>query len=162
VVHQDGAAQLREYLNLKSAGGSPPVSSFTKDANDMNDTPSHTEDYGIAERFAPRKNVLPNVGLPSVEAMRAIEQAINGPSSIDDTLAARNAVHGDFTDDAGTAQAFKDVMRATKNWDVLTPVQREALEHIATKIGRILSGNPEHRDHWEDIQGYARLVEDRL
>ena len=128
----------------------------------MTDTPSHTEDYGnltdIAERFAPKKKL----SLPSVEAMRAIEQAINGPSSIDDTLAARNAVHGDFTDDAGTAQAFKDVMRATKNWDVLDHVKREALEHIATKIGRILSGNPAHRDHWEDIQGYARLVEDRL
>jgi hypothetical protein len=53
-------------------------------------------------------------------------------------------------------------MRATKNWDVLDHVKREALEHIATKIGRILSGDPNHRDHWEDIQGYARLVEDRL
>ena len=127
----------------------------------MNDTPSHTEDYAnltdIAERFAPRKKL----SLPNVEAVRAVEQALNGPS-IEDTLIARNAVHGDFTDDAGTAQAFKDVMRATKNWERLDHVKREALEHIATKIGRILSGNPEHRDHWEDIQGYARLVEDRL
>jgi hypothetical protein len=126
----------------------------------MNDTPSHTEDYSladIAERFAPRKKL----SLPNVEAVLAVEQALNG-RSLDDTLVARNAVHGDFTDDAGTAQAFKDVMRATKNWERLDHVKREALEHIATKIGRILSGDPEHRDHWEDIQGYARLVETRL
>ena len=128
----------------------------------MNDTPSHTEDYtnlaDIAERFAPKKKV----SLPSVEAVLAVEQALNGPTSLDDMLAARNAIHGDFTDDAGTAQAFKDVMRATKNWDVLDHVKREALEHIATKIGRILSGDPAHPDHWHDCIGYCTLVIQRL
>jgi hypothetical protein len=32
------------------------------------------------------------------------------------------------------------------------------LEMIAHKIARILSGDPNHRDHWEDIAGYAELV----
>ena len=53
-------------------------------------------------------------------------------------------------------------MRDTANWEALTEVQHEALEHIATKIARILSGDPNHADHWNDIQGYARLVEERL
>jgi hypothetical protein len=96
---------------------------------------------------------------PSVQAMLAIERAV---TEIDTILDERKQIHGDFTDDAGTAQALKDVMRAAMNWNDLTPVQREALEHIATKIGRILSGDPGHRDHWEDIQGYARLVGERL
>jgi hypothetical protein len=29
-------------------------------------------------------------------------------------------------------------------------------------MGRILAGNPSHADHWHDIQGYAKLIEDRL
>ena len=33
---------------------------------------------------------------------------------------------------------------------------------IADKIGRILSGDPNYADNWHDIQGYAKLVEDRL
>lgn len=81
---------------------------------------------------------------------------------IDDVLRARNGVHGDFSADAGQAQEFKHLMRASPNWEGLTDVQKEALEHIATKLARILVGNPNHADHWRDIQGYAKLVEQSL
>lgn len=83
-------------------------------------------------------------------------------SDINDTLKARNGVHGDFAEDAHHAQQFKHIMHVSPNWAALTYVQREALEHIATKIGRILVGDPNHPDHWEDIQGYAKLVEQSL
>ena len=33
---------------------------------------------------------------------------------------------------------------------------------IACKIARILSGDPNWRDHWDDIAGYATLVAERL
>jgi hypothetical protein len=33
---------------------------------------------------------------------------------------------------------------------------------IIHKIGRIVTGNPDVPDHWLDIEGYARLVRDRL
>jgi hypothetical protein len=33
---------------------------------------------------------------------------------------------------------------------------------IAMKIARILSGNANFADHWEDIEGYARLVSNEL
>jgi hypothetical protein len=33
---------------------------------------------------------------------------------------------------------------------------------IAMKIARILSGNSNFADHWEDIEGYARLVSNEL
>lgn len=82
--------------------------------------------------------------------------------SIDAILALRHTVHGDFTDDACIAQAIKHQLRQGRNWEELTSFQKEALEQIATKIGRIVSGNPNHKDHWSDVQGYARLVEERL
>lgn len=36
--------------------------------------------------------------------------------------------------------------------------QREAMEMIVHKIGRIIHGNPHEADHWRDIAGYALLA----
>ena len=36
------------------------------------------------------------------------------------------------------------------------------LEMIVHKIGRILAGNPNHLDHWVDVEGYARITKERL
>ena len=33
---------------------------------------------------------------------------------------------------------------------------------IAHKIGRILAGNPDFKDHWDDIAGYAVLISQRV
>jgi hypothetical protein len=44
----------------------------------------------------------------------------------------------------------------------LYPDQLQALDMIATKISRIVNGNPNHTDSWTDIAGYATLVADRL
>lgn len=79
-----------------------------------------------------------------------------------DTLAERGARYGDFTEHARIAQALQDVMRANAGWGQLDNVKRQALTVIADKIARILSGDPEYADNWHDIQGYAKLVEDRL
>ena len=40
--------------------------------------------------------------------------------------------------------------------------QQEALDMIAHKIGRIINGDPDYADSWDDIAGYAKLVGDRL
>jgi len=86
--------------------------------------------------------------------------------SIDKTLGERGARYGDFTDHAKIAQALQDVMRcnpsALVGWMRLSAVQKHALTVIADKIARILSGDPNYADNWHDIQGYAKLVEDRL
>jgi hypothetical protein len=71
----------------------------------------------------------------------------------------RKKTHGDYYRTAGTAQELKDVMRRGVNWKTLDDTQREALEMIATKIARVLSGNPHEADHWRDIAGYATLIE---
>ena len=81
--------------------------------------------------------------------------------SIENTLAERGSRYGDFKDHAGIAQSIKRGMMCA-GMDDLPDMHRQALEVIADKIARILSGDPNYADNWHDIQGYAKLVEDRL
>lgn len=82
--------------------------------------------------------------------------------TIEQTLAERGSRYGDFSDHAKIAQAIQDDMRIGAGWKRLDGVKRQALTVIADKIARILSGDPSYADNWHDIQGYAKLVEDRL
>ena len=81
--------------------------------------------------------------------------------SIESTLAERGNRYGDFADHAKIAQNIKRGMMCP-GLDNLPDMHRQALEVIADKIARILSGDPNYADNWHDIQGYAKLVEDRL
>lgn len=76
----------------------------------------------------------------------------------------RNARYGAFLDHAHVTQELKRVLyqHMAHRWDALAPDQREALEMIVHKIGRIANGDPDYADSWIDIAGYARLVADRL
>lgn len=76
----------------------------------------------------------------------------------DSLICERESTHGDFTEQAALAQRLKATMAEGRNWPGLSPMQREAIEQIAVKISRILSGNPTHPDHWMDIAGYAALA----
>lgn len=87
--------------------------------------------------------------------------------SIEATLDERGSRYGDFSDHACVAQALQNVMRTpfnddSRGWPTLSDVQKQALTVIADKIARILSGDPNYADNWHDIQGYAKLAEDRL
>lgn len=88
-------------------------------------------------------------------------EAENPQVAIDKTLAERGSRYGDFKDHARIAQNIKRGM-ACKGYDNLPDMHRQALEVIADKIARILNGDPNYADNWHDIQGYAKLVEDRL
>jgi hypothetical protein len=83
-------------------------------------------------------------------------------AKIDDTIAARHARYGTFFDNASAGQLIKFAFRSGRNWNKLENDQKEALEQIASKIGRILTGDYNHIDSWHDITGYAKLVENRL
>lgn len=83
-------------------------------------------------------------------------------TDLQSTLDERGARYGDFTDHAAIAQDVQDAMRKNPRWGCLTPIQKQALTVIADKIARIISGDPDYADNWHDIQGYARLVEERL
>ncbi|MND22548.1 hypothetical protein D3C81_1250400 [compost metagenome] len=83
-------------------------------------------------------------------------------ATVEETLAQRGKRYGDFTDHARICQNLKRNMFYEEGWAALDDVKKQALEVIADKIARILSGDPNYDDNWRDIQGYAKLVEDRL
>lgn len=70
--------------------------------------------------------------------------------------AERHGTHGDWRHQAGIARSIKKIIDFEAG-DSLSEGQREALDMIAVKISRILSGDPNHADHWDDIAGYAYL-----
>lgn len=73
----------------------------------------------------------------------------------------RGATHGDFSENAELAQYLKSALNFCPRWDTMIPAHRECLDLIMTKIARIMSGDPDFADHWNDIEGYARLAKDR-
>lgn len=83
-------------------------------------------------------------------------------TNINDTLTQRQGTHGEFTDNAEIMQELKQACRSTQGWANLSRVQKEALEMILHKVGRIVTGNPNEPDHWHDIAGYATLARDRV
>ncbi len=85
-----------------------------------------------------------------------------GATDIGDTLEERGKSHGDYYQDAKTAEALHDMISHNKGWNNLTVDQKHSLKMIMNKTARILSGDPNHHDHWHDIAGYATLVARRL
>ena len=82
--------------------------------------------------------------------------------SIQDTLEQRGSRYGEFAGHAVITQKIKRVMRSSLRWGEMGDDKQEALEMIAHKIGRILNGDPNYKDSWHDIVGYAKLVDDTL
>jgi len=75
-----------------------------------------------------------------------------------DLLNERQKTHGDYREVAIIAQMFREIMRGTTGWQRMNDAQREALDSMASKFGRLGSGNPNFRDHWDDLAGYAALA----
>ncbi len=84
------------------------------------------------------------------------------PSAIADTVRARTTKYGDFRDQGATAQRLKITAREGASWEELALYQREAIDMILHKVARIVNGDPNYADSWHDIQGYAKITEDRL
>jgi hypothetical protein len=76
-------------------------------------------------------------------------------------LAERGKTHGDYAEHAEITQKIKMIMHSRPIWLALAHHERETLDMIAHKIGRVLAGNPHFEDHWRDIAGYATLSADR-
>lgn len=79
---------------------------------------------------------------------------------IEHILSERGNNYGDFRDQAIISQSFKHII--AEFGEDLSTSQREALEMIVHKIARILNGNPNYKDSWVDIVGYAQLVVNEL
>ncbi len=91
-------------------------------------------------------------------------------SEIREILTERGKRYGSLAGHARLTQGIKEIMHsfvkyesdAIRPWDKLTDDKKEALDMIAHKIGRILNGDPEYKDSWHDIAGYAQLISDTL
>lgn len=75
-------------------------------------------------------------------------------------LSERGQTHGSFASNAHYGQQLRQLYRTSRHWEWMPPEHREALDMMATKISRILSGQSTFRDHWSDLAGYAKLAED--
>lgn len=83
-------------------------------------------------------------------------------SPTESLITERGSRYGKFKDGADIMQSLKDTMRDVDGWNNLTASQREALDMIQHKIGRILNGDPAYDDSWKDIAGYATLIVNEL
>ena len=84
-------------------------------------------------------------------------QAQDAPLTIEQTLADREATHGDFSDVAAYAQLMKEILRNSSGYRRMADAQREACEAWLAKTARIMAGDVDHIDHAHDIAGYATL-----
>ena len=86
------------------------------------------------------------------------------PSDLDSVLSERGSRYGSFVGHARITQHLKDVIAKGLVCENkrLADDQKEALDMICHKIGRIVNGDADYDDSWRDIAGYAMLVCDRL
>ena len=79
---------------------------------------------------------------------------------IEALLVERGKSHGKFADQAEVAEMLKWCLRqgidASPN--IFSPAQMYALDMFMNKVSRIVMGNPNEPDHWQDIVGYATLA----
>jgi len=84
--------------------------------------------------------------------------------TIEKTLEERGNRYGNADHLGYQEQKIKETMRNSPNWknDRLSDAQKYCLDMITTKMARILCGDPNYDDNWHDIQGYAKLIEDKI
>jgi len=99
---------------------------------------------------------LPNDMLAEIE-----REVADNPQHSLPLIDERERTHGTFEDNAIISQAFKRMFRTGPGWNQLSDIEREAMDMIALKFSRILSGKSMSKQHWEDVVGYAKLVEEK-
>lgn len=78
-------------------------------------------------------------------------------TSVNDILAEREKTHGSYAEHAEISNVVFEFWASRPGYKKLTHDQRETLKMIAHKVGRVLAGNAEFADHWDDVAGYATL-----
>lgn len=77
-------------------------------------------------------------------------------TDIETILAERGKKYGDFAD---VAEVYCEITKILHSQgEFASPAITAALDMIAMKLARIVCGNPEYVDNWDDIAGYATLA----
>lgn len=85
----------------------------------------------------------------------------NRNNSMEEILAQRAKTHGNF--ESGVSPLYRKIMKSINaRAGKLNDAQYTALSMIAMKVARILDGDSNEIDHWQDICGYAMLVANSL
>lgn len=94
----------------------------------------------------------------------ACEECDESEDTVDAILNNRAKQYGKFIEGAEIMQMTKRLLHnyVKQRGTELAFDQLEAIDMIIHKLGRIVNGNPDKVDHWDDIAGYATLVSDRL
>lgn len=82
-------------------------------------------------------------------------------SEIDAVLNGRKSTYGEYGEVSSLSQQLQQLLGVHKRV-LYSHAQREALQMIASKLSRIVNGDPNHRDSWIDIAGYAKLAADSI
>ena len=114
------------------------------------------------ERTLNDPTITPPKPTPPVTLRRPVVAEPTKPIHTLQLTREREKTHGDYAESAYIAQGLKRVIWSGEGWRRLNEVQRESVEMFCTKLGRILAGNPNVKDHWDDIAGYAKLCSDRI
>lgn len=85
-------------------------------------------------------------------------RAAQASGGVDATLAERQSQYGCYEDVAQVTQQILSALRIG-NYDKLPAPMKESLHMIASKMARIVNGDPEYLDNWHDIGGYSKLIE---
>ncbi len=87
--------------------------------------------------------------------------AAQASGGVDATLAERQSTYGNFEDVAFVTENIMSILAQVRvnGLNDLPHTHRMALYMIASKMARIVNGDPEYFDNWHDIGGYAKLIE---
>jgi len=125
------------------------------------------EDYRyMLEHYMSRNSSLGNskIGSRAITVKIPVESLNDQYAEIEkvrQTLNQRQEQYGSFEDVAMITEQMVDVMRKGY-YENLAYNQKMALYMICSKMARIVNGNPNHKDSWHDIAGYATLIDNEL
>lgn len=107
---------------------------------------------------ARERTIAPDLGLPCDVEPPVDWGRLGCQASTEALLDERQKTHGSYAAHARITQELKRVLQAGYPLAGKSDEHREALDMILHKIGRIVAGNANFQDHWDDIAGYAKLA----
>lgn len=81
---------------------------------------------------------------------------------VNSTIEERGHSYGEYKDGAQIAMDLFEVAQEAPSYRKMDAGQRYAMFMFCAKMARVLNGDPNHKDSWHDIAGYATLVEERI
>lgn len=131
--------------------------------------------YKDAMRATPRHSANGQIAMPFEQSVTTYGHTLKVDNwkpkekentvKIEEVLKERGTRYGSFFQHAKITQQLKSIFFSHMNAHndaSLTVDQKEAIEMIMHKLGRIANGDPNYVDSWVDIAGYAQLVADRI